>query len=165
MAAPAPVALSPLGSLDHDEREQVIIAVTEALPRAAAAQLLAALAGTRDELATVPLGIQEEALHAVVAALPAGRNAIVVSTLGIPTKSDVAYLNEVLTAQEKADPVFRRRVEEEARRRRIPRWVAASRLRWNQLETDVLAAAIQRQQGEAPTDRDDQDPEAPRRLE
>lgn len=155
MVAPALTALSPLGSLDHDDREQVIIAITERLPRAHAVQLLAALAGTRDEVANLPLGIQEDALRAIVAALPAGRNAVVVSTLGIPTKTDVEYLDEVLTEQEMADPVFRRRVEEEARRRRIPRWLAASRLRWDELDMDALVATIQRQQGEAPTNLDD----------
>ena len=114
--------------------------------------LLTALAGTRTEVEAVPMALQERAQHLLLTNLPSGLGAIVVSKLGIPTKSDQQALEDVLTASEKADLRFRQRVEAEALRRHIPRWLAASRLRWNRFDPDELAATLQRQSSEPSTD-------------
>ncbi len=125
----SPVAASPLSSLPRDIREHIITVLTAQLSNADAAQILAALAGTRDEVMAVPMAIQVQAQRAILGALPPGTSVIAVSKLGLPTKTDQDYLEEVLTDEEKADPVFRQRVEEEARSRHIQRWLVAVRLR------------------------------------
>lgn len=144
----------PLGTLGHEEREQVIAVLIQQFPVSEAVTLLTALAGTRAEVKAVPVALQERAQMALLATLPRGLGAIVVSTLGIPTTSDQEALEEVLTAQEQADPAFRQRVEVEARRRSIPRWLAASRLRWEKMSVDEMAATLQRPPGEPSPDRD-----------
>ena len=92
--------------------------------------------------------MQKQAQRAILAALPAGLGAIVVSKLGIPTISQQRALQEVLTDQEKADPAFLQRVEEEARSRGISLWEAAIKVRWNSMSIDELAALIQQQEDE-----------------
>lgn len=149
MVPTAPTTPSPLGRLGHHERERVIAALTERLPRTDAVALLAALAGTRAEIEALPVPLQERAQEILLAALPPGVGAVVVSTLGIPVKSAQEALEEVLTEPEKADPAFRRRVEEEAERRGIPPWQAAIRLRWDEMGVDGVAAMIERRQAGA----------------
>jgi hypothetical protein len=144
---------SRLGSLSHDEREQVITVLAQRFPTAEAVTLLTALAGTRAEMEAVPMALQEQAQQALLATLPRGLGAIVVSALGIPTKSDQEALEDVLTTREKADPVFRQCVEAEALRRHIPRWLAASRLRWDGMKLDALVATLQHQADDASNDR------------
>lgn len=151
MSAPAmtlPVGPSPLASLAREEREQVIAVLTREFPPAEAVCLLTALAGTRPEVAAVPMALQERAQTRLLATLPPGIGAIVVSKLGIPSQSDQEELEEVLSEQEKVDPSFRQRVEAEARRRHIPRWLAASYLRWNGMDQGELVKMLQRQSGE-----------------
>ena len=146
-------ASSPLGSLSYEDRQQVIGVLTQQLPPADAVALLTALAGTRAEVSTVSMPLQEQAQRALLASLPPGLGAIVVSTLGIPAKSDLEALEEVLTTREKADPSFRRAVEAEALRRNIPRWLAASRLRWDGMGLDELTATLQHRPDEPTEDR------------
>jgi hypothetical protein len=148
MSAPAQTLISipsPLAGLDYEEREQVIAMFTREFPPAEAVPLLTALAGTRAEVAAVPMALQERAQRTVLETLPPGLGAIVVSKLGIPSKSDQEALEEVLSEQEKIDPSFRQRVEVEARRRHIPRWLAASYLRWNGMDQGELVAMLRRQ--------------------
>ena len=139
------VAPSPLAGLAHAEREQVIAVLTREYPPAESVPLLTALAGTPEEVAALPMVLQERAQQTLLATSPPGQGAIVVSKLGIQSKSDQDALEEVLTAQEKADSAFRQRIEEAAHRRHIPRWLAASRLRWDGMDQDRLVALLQRQ--------------------
>ena len=124
-----PVAAAPLTNLSHAKREQVIATITTRLPHSEAIAVLTALAGSAEERAAVPFVVQVRGREAIMDSLPPGINAIVVSTLSIGLKSDSEYLEEVLTVDEKTDPLFQLQVEEEAQRRGIQRWLAAVKLR------------------------------------
>lgn len=141
-------SLSPLGLLERREREAVIEALTSRLSHGDAVTLLTALSGSRDAVQTVPMEIQERAQAALLETLPPGLNVVAVSKLGIALRTDEEYLEEVLTEQERADSAFRRRVEEEAKRRGIQRWLAAIRLRTAEMSLEDAAARAECQ----PTD-------------
>jgi hypothetical protein len=65
------------------DREQVTGALSRALSPADAATVLAALAGTAEEVAALPEGLQDAAQVALLDAFPDGLGAIIVSRLGI----------------------------------------------------------------------------------
>ncbi len=83
MIAPvAPSRVSPLGELARDVREQVVAALLARLAPPDVASVLAALAGSQDDVRALPFPLQEQARDALLNALPAGLNAVVVSQLG-----------------------------------------------------------------------------------
>jgi hypothetical protein len=132
--------------LERPDRELVIGALLRRLPATDAEQILAALAGTPQEALALPERIQLSALRALLEELPPGRNILLASILPIAKKSDEEYLEEILAEQEKADPVFRRRVEAEAKRRGIQRWLVAVLLLYERLGLEDFVAAQRRQQ-------------------
>lgn len=141
---------SPLRTLLPAEQDQVRVALQTALPTATAAHVLQAMETSPEAVAALPSAAQEHAMRAILAALPAGRSAVAVSKLGVGLKSDERYLEDVLTAQERADPGFRQRVETEARERGIPRWLAAVRLRDAGAGIDEVAERHRRRLRERP---------------
>jgi len=136
------VVPSPLGRLTHQDRQRVIDALTTRLPHDDAVTVLAALAGSSVELAVVPFELQERAQAAILAALAPIHGAVVASDLGIAMKGDEENLEDVLTEEEKRDPVFLRSVEEVARDRGIQRWLAAIKLRHENMSLEEIVAAV-----------------------
>lgn len=89
--APASAA-SPLGRLPRDDRERVIASVARDLRPEEAAAVLAALAGTDDEVAALPDALQDAAQIAILAAFPPGHGAVTVSRLGLAPVATESWL-------------------------------------------------------------------------
>lgn len=134
-----PVAAGPLGALAPEEQERVRRALKAGLPDDTAAEVLRALERSPRAVIRLPYPTQERALRLILAALPPGVGAVVVSKLGIGLKSDAAYLADVLTPRERADRGFRQRVAAEAADRGIPQWLVATRLRTQGQGIDQVA--------------------------
>jgi hypothetical protein len=85
MSAPAlPSAPpSPLSRLNVDERERAIATIYRAVDPDDAAHVLAALAGTPQEVWALPDQLQDRVQEAILAAFPPGQGVVVVSRLSI----------------------------------------------------------------------------------
>lgn len=85
MSAPAVMAAlpSPLSRLASDDRQEVIATIYQAVGPDDAARVLAALAGTPQEVWALPDHLQDRVQDAILEAFPSGLGAEVVSRLSV----------------------------------------------------------------------------------
>lgn len=139
MTVAPPASVSPLSRLTRDEREQVFAILLAHLDPADLVPILAAFAGSRGDVTSLAPALQARAQAVILTRLPPGLNSMVVSATGIGLESDEVGLEHVLTDDEKAVGAFRHRVEQLARERRIPHWLALQRVREEGLSADEIA--------------------------
>jgi hypothetical protein len=87
--------VSPLGRLEYADRTRVIGTITASLPADAAVAVLAALSGSDAEVRELPEALQARAQDVIMAALPAGLNAVVASRLGLAAGDSEAWLKDL----------------------------------------------------------------------